>query len=64
MDTNQKIKFARVLGSICIVVGAVNLIFAAVDRPTGPTLFVTGISALSMGIILIAVSKRKSTSGD
>ena len=64
MDTKQKIKFARVLGTICIVIGAVNLIIAAVDRPAGPALSVTGISALTTGIILIAVSKKKSTLGD
>ena len=33
MDANKKTKFARVLGSICLAVGAVNLILSlSIDR--------------------------------
>ncbi len=65
MDANKKTKFARVLGSICLAVGAVNLILFVVDRPqSGSPLLVTGVSALTTGFILVAVSKRKPTPGD
>lgn len=63
MDTNQKLKLGRVLGSICIVVGAVNLIFYVMDRPNGSALLATGIGALSGGFLIIALSTKK-PSGD
>ena len=60
MDSNKKATFARVLGYICLAVGALNLIFVVVDRPeSGTALFVTGISALSIGIIMIALGRKK-----
>ncbi len=62
MDSNKKVTTARVLGYICLAVGALNLILVVVDRPeSGTTLLVTGISALSAGIFMVALARKKST---
>ena len=50
MNDDQKAKLARVLGYICVAVGALNLTLVAVQAALGQTdsafsLLVTGISA-------------------
>ena len=60
MDANKKARFARILGYICLAVGTLNLVLFVVDRPeSGAALLVTGISSLSIGIIMVAVSRKK-----
>ena len=62
MDSSKKAMTARVLGYICLAVGALNLILVVVDRPeSGTALLVTGISALSIGIFMVALARKKST---
>ncbi len=63
MDADKKAKFARVLGYICVAVGVLNLTLAVVDRPAGSALPATGLSALTLGIIMIALGKQKPTPG-
>ena len=62
MDSNKKVTTALVLGYICLAVGALNLILVVVNRPeSGTALLVTGISALSAGIFMVALARKKST---
>ncbi|MEE9473286.1 MAG: hypothetical protein V3V82_04815 [Acidimicrobiia bacterium] len=63
MDADKKAKFARILGYVCVAVGVLNLSLAVVDRPVGSALPVTGLSALTLGIIMIARGKQKPTPG-
>ena len=63
MNAMQKVRMARVLGTICVIVGSVNLVLALVrgigdQAQTGSPLFVTGIAALSGGAMLLLLSKR------
>ena len=63
MNATQKVRMARILGTICVIVGSVNLILALVrvigdQAQTGSPLFVTGIAALSGGTMLLILSKR------
>ena len=60
MDANQKAKTARILGYFCLAVGALNLTIFVVNRPeSGTALFVTGIGALSTGIIMVGLGRKK-----
>jgi len=60
MEAKKKRKIALFLGSFCMAIGALNLILSFVIRmETGSPLLVTGIGALTTGIILVAVSKKK-----
>jgi hypothetical protein len=61
MDSNKKARVARVLGYICLAVGTLNLILVVVGRPEMRTaLLATGFSALTLGIIMVALGKKKS----
>ena len=67
MTPDQKAKAARILGYICVVVGVLNLAMTGVDALQGQTeggftLLLTGGVALSMGIFMLALGKRKPTS--
>jgi hypothetical protein len=60
MDSNKKAKTARVLGYICLVVGTVNLALVVLD-PTEAELplLVTGLSAFTIGIFMVALGRKK-----
>ena len=67
MTPDQKAKTARILGYISVVVGVLNLAIIGVDALRGQTegrspLLVTGVAALSMGVFMLALGKRKPTS--
>jgi len=67
MTPDQKAKPARLLGYTCVAVGALNLAITGVRAFQGQTeavsaLLVTGVVALSMGIFMLALGKRKPTS--
>ena len=65
MDSNQKAKAARVLGYICLAVGALNLSMAVVVwTRMGPSLLATGFGALTMGIIMVSRGRQKPTPRD
>jgi hypothetical protein len=69
MNAEQKVRMARVLGVICLVVGAMNLVIVLVQgggeqSQTGSPLFITGLAALSGGALMLAVSKRRPPSGE
>ena len=65
MDSTQKAKTARILGYICLVVGALNLTLAFVDRTqTSSPLFVTGLSAFAGGILMVILGRRTPPPGD
>ena len=59
MNADKKAAFARILGYICVAVGLLNLALAVVDRPGRSALTATGLSALTLGITMIALGKRK-----
>ncbi len=66
MDADKKAKAARILGYICLTIGGLNIMLAVVqmaqDRTlTGSPLLITGISALTIGIIMVALGKQKPT---
>ena len=63
MNADRKAKLARILGYICVAVGALNLTLASVVRPGGAALSATGLSALTVGIIMIVLGKQKPTTG-
>ena len=67
MTPDQKATTARILGYICVVVGVLNLAITGVRALQGQTeggspLLVTGVVALSMGIFMLALGKRKPNS--
>ena len=67
MTADQKAKIARTLGYICVVAGLLNLGITGVHALQGQTegaspLLVTGVVALSMGIFMLALGRRKPTS--
>ena len=67
MTPDQKAKAARILGYICVVVGVLELAITGVQALQGQTeggsaLLVTGVAALSMGLLMLAPGKRKPTS--
>ena len=64
MDAVQKARTARILGIICVLVGALNLFITAVETiqaqaPVGLPLSVTGVIALGGGIFLLTLARRK-----
>ncbi len=68
MSPDQKARTARILGYICVAVGALNLTLVAVQAAgdqtqAGSPLLVTGVAALTIGFIMLALGKRKSTPG-
>jgi len=67
MTPDQKAKTARILGYICVVAGALNLAIAGVlalqgQAGIGSALLVTGVVAVSMGVLMLARGKQKLTS--
>ena len=65
MDSDKKAKTARVLGYICLVAGAVNLSVVVLDQTQARSpLLVTGISAFTIGIIMVALGRKKPASLD
>jgi len=67
MTPDQKAKTARILGYICMVVGVLNLAIIGVHALQGQAertfhLLVTGVVAVSMGVLMLALGKRKPTS--
>jgi hypothetical protein len=63
MNADRKAKLARILGYICVAVGVLNLTLYVVDRPGGAALPAAGLSALTLGIIMIALGRQKPTPG-
>ena len=68
MDSDKKAKTARALGVICLVFGPLNLTLAgvlmALDRTAvGRPILVTGLSVLTVGIVIVARGKQKPTPG-
>jgi uncharacterized membrane protein HdeD (DUF308 family) len=64
MNSAKKARIAMVLGYICLVVGVLNVTIVVVsmardEMQEGSPLLVTGLAAISCGIIMLAVSKRK-----
>jgi len=64
MDPDQKVKLARILGYICVLVGAFNLVLAGVlalrdQTQVGFPLLGSGAGALTMGIIMLALARQK-----
>ena len=68
MNDVQKIRMARILGTICLLVGALNLSITAVQATreqteTQSSLLVTGVVALASGIFMLAMARKKPPSG-
>lgn len=68
MNSVQKVRTARIIGFVCLAVGALNLTITAVHmirgQPQADTpLLVTGIAALMSGIFMLALAKQKPPSG-
>ena len=68
MTPEQKAKTARILGYICVVTGALNLVLAGILTLRGQTqvtfpLLGTGFGALTVGIIMLTRGKQRSKSG-
>ena len=67
MNPDRKTNAARILGYICVVAGALNLVLAGVlvlwdqTQDVFPVL-TTGFGALTLGIILLTLVKQKSNS--
>lgn len=64
VSADGKARFARILGYVCIAVGALNVVLVAVGVARGEALLrspllITGIVALMMGIFMLALGKRK-----
>jgi hypothetical protein len=69
MTPDQKAKTARILGYISVVVGILNFTIIGVqafqgEAERGSPLLITGVAALSMGIFMVALGRRKPTSQD
>jgi hypothetical protein len=67
MNADQKAKAARIIGIVCIVTGTVNLIltvtgFAGDETLMNTALLTSGVSALMLGIIMLALGRRSTTS--
>ena len=69
MNDMKKRRTAKILGYICVSVGALNLTITVVvaireQMLAGSSLLLTGIGALTTGIILLVLASRKLPSGD
>ena len=67
MDPERKAKTARILGYICVVAGAMNLVIAAMlilrgQQQVGFPLLGSGFGALTVGIIILTRRKQRSES--
>ena len=68
MTPDQKAKTARILGYICVVAGALNLVLAGTlalrgETQVGFSLLVAGVGALTVGVIILTRGKQKPESG-
>jgi len=68
MNPEQKIRTARILGYICLFTGMLNLVVGGVHTVRehtlpGLPLLVTGVVSVMMGIIMLALARRKPPSG-
>lgn len=68
MDADRKTKIGRILGYVCVAVGALNLVLAGILTLRGQTqaifpLLGTGFGALTVGIIMLTLGKQQSKSG-
>ena len=68
MDPDRKTKAAHILGYICVVAGALNLVLASVlvlrdQTQMGFPLLGSGVGALTLGIIVLTRGKQKSGAG-
>lgn len=64
MNSGKKARIARILGYICLGTGGLNLTIVGVsmaqdEMQQGSPLLVTGLAALSSGVIMLALGKRK-----
>lgn len=68
MSPDRKATTARILGYVCVAVGVLNLVLGALratgQRDSGLRLLMTGIAALTIGLILMITSRRKPSSGE
>lgn len=68
MSSNRRAKTARMLGYICVVAGALDLVLAGVLALRDQTqaefpLLGAGLGALTLGIIMLALGKQRPKSG-
>jgi uncharacterized integral membrane protein len=68
MGPERRAKTARILGYICVVVGALNLVLAGTLALRDQTqvefpLLGAGLGALTLGIIMLTLGKQRSKSG-
>jgi hypothetical protein len=68
MDPDRRAKTARILGYICVVAGALNLVLAGMLALRDQTqvefpLLGAGLGALTLGIIMLALVKQRPKSG-
>jgi hypothetical protein len=63
MNPDQKARFARILGYICVAAGTLNLVLAGIllfrdGTQVGWPLLGTGVGALTVGLILLTRQKQ------
>ncbi|NIN71388.1 MAG: hypothetical protein GTO46_05520 [Gemmatimonadetes bacterium] len=68
MDPDRKAKMARILGYVCVAVGALNLVLAGILALRGQTpvrwpLVGTGFGALTGGIIMLTLGYQRPKPG-
>jgi len=68
MAADRRAKTARILGYICVVAGALNLVLAGMLPLRDQTqvefpLLGAGLGALTLGIIMLTLGKQRSKSG-
>jgi hypothetical protein len=68
MDSDRKTKTALILGYICVVVGALNLVIGGIlllrgQQQVGFPLLGSGFGALTVGIIVLTRGKQRPESG-
>jgi hypothetical protein len=67
MRSNEKAKVARILGHICLglaaVIGVLALASWISGRPPELALLSSGLASLTMGIIMVAQSRRAGDDG-
>jgi hypothetical protein len=69
MNPEQKARFARILGYICVAVGVLNLVLAGILLSRDATqvrwpLLGTGVGALTVGLILLTRPKQTTGADD
>lgn len=68
MDSDRKMRVARIIGFFCLAAGTLNLAVVALlfiqgQRLPASAVLVTGLVALSGGIFMLALAKQKPPSG-